>query len=606
MATINTTATNKLKVTELDFDLIKEALKDYLSGQDEFTDYNFESSGMAVLLDILAYNTHYNAFYTNMLASEMFLDSATIRSNVVSRAKQLGYVPHSRAGAEAVVDITIEDVSSGAAEITIAKGHKVGSTINEKLHIFTTTEAVTAKRSGLTTTYIAKSVPIREGVLLTYSKVAAGTENELFTIPNINVDTRSLDVTVNGEKYNLASDYTELDSNSKVYFLQEGDDELFQIFFGDGIVGMAIDVGDAVKIDYGISLLGVEGNYTREFTAAQNIAGKNPTFVLSNLANPASGGTSRESTHSIKLKAPRGFETQKRIVTSQDYKTQLINDYPSIDAIKVWGGEENNPPSYGKVYIAIKVKEGFNLSRLEKENIKTALSSRNMVTVEPVFVDPEYMYLVLNAEVTYDKRATTRKWAQLKSDVTTTVTGFALTDLNKFDNYFRHSNLLKKIDATNIGIKNSSVSVRLRKEILPTLNTSLYYTINFNNEIYHPHSSHMSVIVSTYFNYAGYANCFLQDFNGMVGIFSRNSDGSLVVISRSAGTIDYTTGVVVLENFAPTAIADGTRVISITVIPKNTNIFSKENSILTILDKDLTTTMIDDLKITNDNLSPNY
>jgi hypothetical protein len=591
------TSTNKLKVTELDFDYIKEALKEFLSGQDEFTDYNFESSGMAVLLDLLAYNTHYNAFYTNMLASEMFLDSAGIRSNVVSRAKQLGYTPHSKQGAEATVDFKLDGITSGAAEITVSKGFKIGSIINSKTYLFTTTEAATAKRSGASTTYYANSVPIREGVRLAFTQTATGAENELFTIPNLDVDTRSLEVSVNGEQYGLISDYTEATSTSKVYFLQEGDEEKYQIFFGDGVVGKSISVGDTISIQYITSRLGIEGNGAQVFAPGQSLAGKNPTIALTDSNSPASGGTSREAITSIKLKAPRGFETQKRTVTAQDYKTRLINDYPPIDTIKVWGGEDNTPPEYGKVYIAIKVKAGYTLSDFEKANIKDTLNKRNMVTVEPVFVDPEYLYLVLNADVTYDKRATTRTAAQLRSDVTATITGFALTDLNKFDNYFRHSNLLKKIDDTNVAIKNNAVGVQLRKEIVPTLNTSLYYTLNYDNELYHPHNTHMTILTSTLFNHSGYANCRLEDFNGVVRVVT--SDGKTMV-NRQAGTIDYDTGRVVLENFTPTGIADGTTKINVTVIPKNTNILSKENSIITILGEDLNITMVDDLEITKD------
>lgn len=602
------TSTNKLKVTELDFEDIKTALKEYLSGQSEFTDYNFESSGMGVLLDLLAYNTHYNAFYTNMVASEMFLDSAGIRSNVVSKAKMLGYMPSSRNGAEAIVDITISGITTGASQITIPKGYRVTSRLSGSSYIFLTTEShfATPSSSG-STTYVAKNVNVREGVALTYTKVAVGSDNELFTIPNENVDIRSLEVLVNGEKYNFADDFTDITSTSKIYFLQEGDDERYQVYFGDGVVGLNINPGDTVFIGYAISRIGIEGNGARIFAAAETLSGTTPTIALSDSNSPGSGGTSRESVSSIKLKAPRGFETQKRAVTAQDYKTRLVNDYPSIDAIKVWGGEENDPPDYGKVFVTIKVKDGYALSDAEKLNIKNnILKRRNVVTITPEFIDPEFMFLVLNVNVNYDPRATTKSKVQLQTDVVTTVTGFSITDLNKFDSYFRHSNLLKKIDETSVAIKNCAAGVGIRKEVIPTLNSSYDYTIKFRNRLYHPHQGHRSILTSTKFNHSGYGDCRLDDVDGVVRVVTVDPiTGDEVIVNRRAGSIDYETGKVFLEGFTPTAITDETTKISITVVPKDTNVVPFENTIISILDDDLTINMIDDTEIIKEN-SPNY
>lgn len=606
------TSTNKLKVTELDFDTIKAALKEYLSGQSEFTDYNFDSSGMSILLDILAYNTHYNAFYVNMVASEMFLDSASIRSNVVSKAKQLGYTPSSKRGAEAIVDISIAgafdlDVEWLPANITIPKGFKIASRVSGSTYIFTVTKAASATLVDVSDgTYRADSVSIREGVPFTYTQTAIGSDNELFEIPSEDVDTQSLEVYVNGEIYNLVDDYTDIKSTSKVYFLQEGDNEKYQVYFGDGVIGSAIGVGDTVSINYVISRLGVEGNNVKLFSAAEKLSGVVPTIVLADSNSSSYGGASRESISSIKLKAPRGFELQKRIVTAQDYKTRLINDYPSIHSVKVWGGEENDPPDYGKVYISLRLSDGYALSNLEKKHIKdTILSKRNVVTVSPVFVDPEFLYLVLDVDVTYDSRSTTKDEAQLKTDVVTAVTGFSLTDLNKFDNYFRHSVLLRKIDDIGTAIKNSSIGVKLRKEIIPTLNTALEYNITFDNELYHPHEGHQPIITSTKFNHSGYGDCYLEDSNGVVRVVTFDETQNKITVNSAAGTIDYVNGKIVLENFNPTAITDGTSKISITAIPKNPNVLTKMNTIISILDTDLTVVMADDLDVISD-ASPNY
>jgi hypothetical protein len=604
---INTT-TNKLKITELDFSDIKSAFKEYLSGQSEFTDYNFESSGMDVLLDVLAYNTHYNAFYTNMVASEMFLDSAGIRSNVVSRAKQLGYVPYSKKGSEAVVDITLTNITTGVASITISKGFRFASRISGSTYIFSVTESASAVPvSSTSTTYVASNVVIREGAALNASYTATGIDNERFAIPSPDLDSRSLIVTVNGEIYNLADDYTDVTSTSKVYFLQEGDDELYEVYFGDDVIGKAINVSDSVALNYTISRLGLEGNGAKTFSAAETLSGSTPTVALSDLASPAYGGSSRELVSSIKLKAPRGFELQKRTVTVEDYKTRLVNDYPAIESIKVWGGEENDPPDYGKVYISIKVKDAYSISDNEKKHIKdNILKKRNVVSVSPVFVDPEFLYLVLDADVTFDQRATVQSPVQLKTLATATITGFALSDLNKFEKYFRHSNLLKKIDDSEVGIKNSAVGVKLRKEFTPTLNTALHYELKFANELYHPHSGHMPILTSTLFNHSGYGNCYLEDSDGIISVVTIDAaNGNKSYVNRTAGTVDYITGKISLENFNPTAIEDGTSKISVTAIPTNTNILSSENIILSILDTDLTITMVDDSDVSQD-ISPNY
>ena len=602
-----TTTTNKLKITELDFDNIKTALKSYLEGQDDFKDYNFDGSAMSILLDVLAYNTHYNGFYTNMLASEMFLDSATLRSSIVSLAKHLGYTPSSRRGAFVELDLVFTGATS---EITIPKNAKFTSKIGSDNYTFLATQARTAKLDVNDGLYKALNVEAKEGVAFGISYSVKGTTNEIFEIPNENIDISTLNVAVAGDVYVRADDITEVTATSKIYFLQEGNQNKYEIYFGDGFIGKKPNVNDLVEITYSASQLGSDGNGATKFSVAETLSGATSVAVtLAPGETRSSGGAERETTSSIRNQAPKQYGLQKRIVTANDYKTRLENDYNIVDSVRVWGGEENNPPKYGTVFVCIKPKTGFVLSNLEKQRIgEDILKKRNIVTVTPEFVDPNYLFIIIDAKIAYDPRKTTRTAEQIKSLARSAILNYSTTSLGKFDQYFRYSKLMRIIDDSELGITNSNMTIAMKKRIKPVLRVEGTYRLFFDNPIYRPHEGHINVIQSSLFTYRGVPNCMIIDRDGYLMIVgSQNSYGNLSPTSPSVGPpisiggviveensnvgeIDYETGEMLIRKFRPNSINDGSNYIYFSAKPRIQDIIPKQNTIVTIEPNDITLT----------------
>ena len=406
--------TTALQVSALDFDGVKAAFRLFLKNQDQFNTYDFEGSGMSVLLDVLAYNTHYNAIYSNMLASEMFLDSAVIRENVVSRAKQLGYTPASAKSATAEVNITLFDTLSGIAGfpmISIPRHTKLSSKIGDRVYTFLTTDTVQASLSDPYTTrqtYIAPNVEIKEGASFGQVFSSDGTSTQRHQLHTENADTSTLEVSVNNIKYTKQDSYTSVTSTSNVYFLQEGSGGKYELYFGDGNIGRALNDGDVVSVSYIETMLGSGGNGVRLFKIADDVfspqSGSALTQTSVSLSNThvdyaSSGGTARESVDSIKFLAPLNFESQNRSVTTDDYRARILSDIQGVDSVNVWGGEHNNPPEYGKVFISIKSKDGYVLSNMEKENIKEVLKKRNIASIAPTIIDPDFLYLTIDSQI---------------------------------------------------------------------------------------------------------------------------------------------------------------------------------------------------------------
>jgi hypothetical protein len=604
-----TTTTNKLKITELDFDAIKAALKTYLKGQDVFVDYDFEGSALSILLDVLAYNTHYNGFYTNMLASEMFMDSASLRTSVVSLAKHLGYTPASKKGAIVDIDIALE--GDAGTSVLIPKGAKFTSKIAGETYTFLATKSKVAVKDLTDNKYKAKNVQIREGIAFSKTYTAAGTATQLFEIPNEQVDIDTIVVAAGGEVFQKAEDITEIKKTDKVYFLQEGRDGKYEIYFGDGVIGKMPDTSDQVVIEYSISVLGSSGNEAKKFTLAETLSSglSGSTIVLSAGESRSSGGAERETVSTIRLQAPQQNALQKRIVTADDYRARLVNDYNIVDSVRVWGGEDNDPPQFGKVFISIKPKTGYVLSDAEKERVKTdILKKRNMVTISPEFVDPDYLNLVLDVRVAYDPRTTTQSSDQIKAKVIQTIASFGVTDLNNFDQYLRNSALSNKIDSSDISIKNSLVDVRIKKAFKPILKVRGTHTLNFDNALYRPHTGHMSILTSTGFSFLESRNCTFIDQDGIVKVIRYRStqDMSYDIVHDNIGTIDYITGKVVIDGFRPLRINDGSDYIKLIVKPNLRDIMPKGNTILTINESDVVVTMVDDTDIIESNKVQGY
>lgn len=365
-----------LRVTELDFDDIKANLKTFLESQSEFTDYDFEGSSLSVLLDILAYNTHYNAYLANMLTNEMFLDSAVKRSSLVSIAKHLGYTPNSVTGSRAVIDVAVSSVADNPATLTLNRYSPFSTSINGTTYTFYNLNAITATPSG--GTYTFDDVTVVQGTLLSKSyTVGTPGPDEKYEIPNEAVDTSTLRVTVQNSvsdttvnTYTLATDITGLDSTSEKYFLEENTVGNFQLYFGDGVVGKKLTAGNIITIQYLASagdVTNVSTNFTQSFTSST--IGGSDSIVVTTASNSTSGAP-KETIASIRYNAPKANAAKNRAVTTDDFKTLIQNNYTGAESISVWGGEENNPPKYGKVIISLKPFDGFTISNATKTNIK--------------------------------------------------------------------------------------------------------------------------------------------------------------------------------------------------------------------------------------------
>ena len=479
---------DRLQITDLDFDTIKNNLKTFLTQQSEFQDYDFEGSGLSILLDVLAYNTHYNAYYLNMVANEAFMDTALLRDSVVSHAKALGYIPYSRSPAVANVNVQVI-VNSGdtVQSLSIPKGFNFQSNlIDNKSYTFNVINPITVSRTG--DSFYFDNVDLYEGVLISFSSSYDATTNpySIFTIPDTNVDTTSLKVTVQPsagnsaiETYSLASDVLTVDSTSSVYFLQEGRNQQYQIYFGDGIVGKSISDGSIVNIEYLITN-GSEADKANAFIPLTDINGY--ANIITTINSVASGSSERESVDSIKYSAPLQFATQNRLVTYKDYESYIKKNYPSVDSVSVWGSEEDIPPSYGKVILSLKPKENYYISEIEKQRIiDEIIKPKSIIAIQTEFRDPEFLYLLVNNYVRYDKRKTTDSEQQIKNKIRNAILNYRELNLNRFGGRFVLSKLQDAVDSTNTtAIIGSETMVRVQKRFEPQLNVLRNYTLNFN------------------------------------------------------------------------------------------------------------------------------
>jgi hypothetical protein len=481
-----------LRIAELDFDNIKFNLKNYLRSQNQFTDYDFEGSGINILLDILAYNTHYMSYYLNMIGNEMFLDSAILRNSVVSHAKHMNYMPSSSRAATAVVNVVIADTlpTSGLSSYTLPKYSEFQSQqIDGTNYTFVTTKAHTAALNVSSNTFTFSSIEIKQGEKLTYNvAVTAGNTKRRFLIPSANVDTTTLDVVVRASSvdtseqvYGLADDTLNITSNSTVYFLEEDPSGQYAIYFGDGYIGKNLNDDNIVQLTY-IDTSGEASNKANSFTLISGTG--NFSNVVVNSVSASAGGAYKESIEKIKYTAPKYYTTQNRAVTTSDYEVLLSKDHPNIQAASVWGGEENVPVQYGKVFISLVPKAGYVITDIEKRRIiKELLENRNVVTITPEIVDPDYLYLKLYVIMHYDETKTILDENALKNKIKTEIETYSVSELEKFNATFRQSRLQKMLDIADNSFLSSDMKIELQKRFEPTLNEPKNYSLEFNTAI---------------------------------------------------------------------------------------------------------------------------
>lgn len=477
----------RLEVSELDFATIKTNLKNYLKGQSEFADYNFDGSGLSVLLDVLAYNTHYMGYYLNMVANEMFIDTAQTRESVVSHAKLLGYTPSSSVASQATINVSFQEVVGGSnSSLTMPRFSKFAAASKDGInYTFVTAEQyiVTKNTAGY---FNFTDVRIKEGRPngYTFSYDSQTNAKQLFVLPDKNIDTSTLLVQVqqssqiaNLQTFTLAQDSTIINSTSPVYYLEENKDGLYQIYFGDNIIGKSLDDGNIVVVTY-IVTSGDAANGVKTFKLMDNVL--NTVTPSITLVSASSSGKPAESIDQIRYTAPKSFIAQNRAVTKNDYIALINRDYPYFDSVTVWGGEDNTPPIYGKVFFSVKPRGNYEVTQTEIEYVKNeVIKPFSMLTVIPEYVAPDYNYLNVVVDVVYDQRKTVLSVGQVKTLIRDAIVNFSNTNLNTFNNIFKLSKLIRAIDNVEPSIENNTVKVYIEKRFRPLLNQSRSYRIDF-------------------------------------------------------------------------------------------------------------------------------
>jgi hypothetical protein len=585
----------KLEITDLDFDTIKDNLKTYLKGQSEFTDYNFEGSGLSVLLDTLAYNTHYNAFMANMAANEMFLDTAVKRNSVISHAKAMGYTPVSVKAPAATVDVTVNDANT--ASLTLYAGHVFVASAGGVSYQFVNIADTTIQASD---TYTFSGLKLYEGTWTeTKYTVNISDADQKFILENNNVDISTLLVTVQTSSsdsttttYTKANNLVNVTSTSTVYFTQETTNGEWEIYFGDGVLGKALIDGNIISIKYVVTNKDAANGATT-FTSSGAIGSFTDITIAT--TNAASGGADAENIGSIQHNAPFNYAAQNRAVTANDYKALVPTLYSNISSIAVWGGEYADPAVYGKVYISIKTPSGNNLTAHTKETIKTLLADYTVASITPEFVDPVTLKIIPVVNFKYNPSMTTKSNTALITLVTTAINSFSDDELEKFEGLFRYSKFQRTIDDADNAILSNITTLKISQTITPSLAAATKYTVAFNNALLDPDAGAKNV-ESTGFTITGNNNGehFLDD-DGEGNIRTYYFVGTTKVYeTANIGTINYSTGEIVLSSFNVATVTNSDDTITITVIPNSNDIVPVRNQVLEIDATNLAVTGISD------------
>ena len=587
-------ATN-LNVTELDFDQIKRNLKNFLKQQTEFTDHDFEGSGLNTLLDVLAYNTHYNAMNAHYSLNEAFLDSAQIRGNVVTRAKLLGYTPRSILSARATINLVVDMAGENAAtqsattSLVLPRGTKFTTLANGESFDFVSLENVTGVKSGNKFTF--SNVAIAEGTYKTLLyRVDNDIESQKFQLGDIDADTSTLRVrvqqneqSVTHEVYTKFESLLNVDSNSRIYYLQENPSELFEIYFGDGVIGKKPVNNNIVTLDYVFSK-GEEANGANTFTISGTLGGLVNSSYTATTVTAAAGGTEKETMESIRFNAPLTFTSQNRAVTSDDYRGIILKNFANISSISTWGGEDNDPVDFGRVYISIKPLTADVLTEAEKSQIKdNVLKGKNIVSVTPEIVDPAFTNLELDVFVKYNPNLTDRTSVDLETLIKDVIADYNFNNLNKFDGVFRHSQLTRAIDASDPAILNSTVRPFMFQSISAKATAAANdHTLTFAAPFYQAGNSTDFILTSTSFKINGVDHFFGDvPIDGSAErkiIIYKVEDDVNITVEKDVGRIDISKGTLNVKGFS----IDSDTTITLTLTPNSLDIAPKRNQLLTI------------------------
>jgi hypothetical protein len=584
---------SKLNISQLDFDQIKGNLKRFLSNQSQFKDYDFEGSGMSVLLDLLAYNTHYLSYNANILANEMFIDTADLRNSIVSLAKALGYTPNSPRAPYADLNVVVNDATGSS--LTMSAGTKFTTSVDGTSYNFVTTSSNTI--SPVDGIYTFSNLKVYEGTYVTYQYTVDTTDiDQRFLIQSANTDTSTLTVQVQNSSadtttytYTKATSITELDTTSRVYFLQEAEDGKFEVYFGDGVIGKAIENGNIIILKYVVTNK-TAANGATSFSLSGNIGGFSDVTITVN--SNAGNGSEAETKESVKFNAPKFYSSQDRAVTIEDYKVKVRELYANTQSVSAWGGEDAETPFYGRVYISIKPISGSTLTQTTKASLVTQLKRYSVASVTPVIVDPETTTLLLTTTARYNEQATSKTADTLKTNITNALTNYNTNTLNQFDGIFRYSKVLELIDDADTSILSNITTLRIRKSFTPTTGSSTNYTVYFSNPLYNPHTGHKSmeggILSSTGFKVNGDAtNVYFFDDDGSGNLRRYYLVGSVrTYADNTAGTINYLTGQIDIDSINISSIENirgsASTVIELTVQPNSNDIVPVRNQVLNI------------------------
>ena len=584
------------QLNNLDFADIKTALKDYMRAQTDFTDYDFEGSAISQILDVMAYNTYYTAFNTNMVVNELFLDSATLRDNVVSLAKQLGYAPKSITAPTAAVDLTLNFNGTAPASCTLKAGSGFITNYDGSLYRYVLKEDNKVSVSNNSASFV--DLPIYEGSYINAStEVDTSIKNQRFIIKNAGVDTNTLKVRVfeslNSSiftDYSLANNILDIGANDKIYFLNEIEDEKYEIFFGDGILGKKLEDGNVVQIGY-IVTNGPITNGAKTFTFNGLMEDENGTAITLpfsidtlNTKSIASGGADIENITKIKYNAPKYYGSQNRAVTANDYKAIVRNIYPAISDVIVFGGEEQVPPAYGKVFLSIKPTEAASLSSFTKNQLKEELKKYTVASIRPEFVDPSILFVELDSKIYYSGTKTKLLPTEIATKATNSIVSYLNTsETEKFNGKFRYSKFIGVIDKADRSINSNDTEVTLRKDFIAQINSSTYYEVCYQNafkkDCDNPVVSSTGMTTFEFPNYTSY----LEDRDGKLVLYTLDSiTNEKILLDDSVGTVNYDKGEIEMFDFTILKGSFSDNRIELRVKPANKDIEVKREAYLDV------------------------
>ncbi len=585
---------SNLNITELDFEGISDNLKNYLKGQDKLKDYDFEGSTMSILIDLLSYASHIGAVNSNIAASELFLDSAQLRKNVVSRAKDLGFTPASETASKAIVEMTLSNVRNADGSIptqndmTLPRGAIFQTVFDGQPYNFVVPTSIKPTSEG--TRFVYANVELIQGTYATDTFIYdRQIKNSKFVLSNERVDKQHIVVSVNSggttESYTLSTDVSTITTTSKVFYTQENEDAYTEIYFGDGTLGKELSDGDIITVTY-VIVDSEHANGSKQFSQITAINGFTDSSVL--VQQEALGGGEKESIESIKFKANKFYTSQNRLVTLNDYKSKVSEYYPNADAIAVWGGEDNDPPEYGKVFLAIKPQNADYLSESEKTVVINNINKLNMLTVRPTIVDPDIVKILITTTFKYNKNVTQLSEGELETLVSNAIMDYDKNNLANFDAILRHSKLIQAIDNADDSILSNTTNIRLRKKLKPTISLEKGYTVAMGNTLYNPHSGHNAmsggITSTTGFKVQGDSvNTFFFDDDGNGNLRRYYLSGSTRVYSdSSAGTVDYSSGKISISAITITSTVNNDASIDFTVIPNSNDVVATRGSLIDI------------------------